>query len=219
MSELWNRVRELPLTIARYELEGLHLDVSTGFTRRTTVVHLHGAGQEGIGEDITYVEAEQRAFQDAGAVFPLAGEHTLASFSTTLPELEDYRRWAFESAALDLALRQAGLSLAEAVGRAPRAVRFVVSTRQGIDEWRRIYPELRFKVDAEKDWDEALVAELTGTRAIETVDLKAFYRGTPVDLLPDAELYRLVVEGFPDAWIEDAAITDETRAVLEPHAA
>ena len=32
----------------------------------------------------------------------------------------DYRRWAFESAALDLALRQAGRSLADAVGRAPR---------------------------------------------------------------------------------------------------
>ena len=31
----------------------------------------------------------------------------------------DYRRWAFESAALDLALRQAGLSLGGAVGREP----------------------------------------------------------------------------------------------------
>ena len=28
----------------------------------------------------------------------------------------DYRRWAYESAALDLALRQAGLPLGEAVG-------------------------------------------------------------------------------------------------------
>src|SRR5262245_11831221 len=218
MTTLWDRVRELPLAIERYELEGLRLDVSTGFTRRTTVVRLHGAGQEGIGEDITYVEADQLAFQESGPVLPLAGEHTLASFSAALPELEDYRRWAFESAALDLALRQGGLSLAEAVGRAPRAVRFVVATRQGNDEWRRIYPELRFKGDAEKDWDEALVAELAATRAIETVDLKAFYRGTPVDLLPDPDLYRLVVEGLPDAWIEDAAITDETRAVLEPHA-
>ena len=31
----------------------------------------------------------------------------------------DYRRWAFESAALDLALRQAGRSLGDAVGREP----------------------------------------------------------------------------------------------------
>jgi len=218
MTSLWDRVRDLPLAIERYELEGLRVDVTTGFTRRTTIVRLHGGGQEGIGEDVTYVAEDQLAFQEAGPVLPLAGEHTLASFSASLPELDDYRRWAFESAALDLALRQADLSLGEAVGRAPRAVRFVVSTRQGIEEWRRIYSGLRFKVDAEKDWDEQLVAELAATGAIETVDLKAFYRGTPVDLLPDPELYRIVVEGFPDAWIEDAAITDETRAVLEPHA-
>ena len=42
-----------------------------------------------------------------------------------------YRRWAFESAALDLALRQSGLSLADAVGRIARPSRFVVSTGLG----------------------------------------------------------------------------------------
>ena len=41
----------------------------------------------------------------------------------------DYRRWAFESAALDLALRQAGASLADALGLRPAPSRFVVSTR------------------------------------------------------------------------------------------
>ena len=41
----------------------------------------------------------------------------------------DYRRWAFESAALDLALRQNGLSLQDAVGRAAQPVTFVVSMR------------------------------------------------------------------------------------------
>src|SRR5438093_1279914 len=215
---LWGRVRDLPLTIERYELEGLSLDVSTGFTRHTTVVRLLGAGEEGVGEDVTYLADDQLGFQAAGPVLDLAGTHTLASYSGLLPGLGDYRRWAFESAALDLVLRQAGLSLAEAVGRAPRPLRFVVSTRQGIEDWRRIYPGLRFKVDAEKDWTPAVVAGLAATGAIETVDLKAFYRGTPVDLLPDPDLYRLVVEGFPDAWIEDAGVTEETRPVLESHA-
>ena len=42
-----------------------------------------------------------------------------------------YRRWAFESAALDLALRQAGTSLAAALGREARPVTFVVSLRLG----------------------------------------------------------------------------------------
>ena len=52
----------------------------------------------------------------------------------------DYRRWAFESAALDLALRQAGTSLAEAVGREYRPVRFVASTRADIEPYRELIP-------------------------------------------------------------------------------
>ena len=42
-----------------------------------------------------------------------------------------YRRWAFDSAALDLALRQNGLSLAQALDREARPVTFVVSLRLG----------------------------------------------------------------------------------------
>ena len=211
---------DLPLEIERYELEGLSVDVSTGFTRRTTVVHLHGGGEEGVGEDITYIAEEQAAFQDAGPVLPLAGEHTLDSYSAALPDdLDDYRRWAFESAALDLALRQAGRSLADAVGREATPVTFVVSTRSGFEEWRRLVPGIRFKLDAEKDWDDEVIGRLVGTGAIDTVDLKGYYRGTPVDLDPDPELYARVCEGFPEAWIEDPFVDEATRPVLEPHAA
>jgi hypothetical protein len=39
------------------------------------------------------------------------------------PDLRAHRRWAFESAALDLALRQAGVSLGDALGREPAPVR------------------------------------------------------------------------------------------------
>jgi hypothetical protein len=50
------------------------------------------------------------------------------------PEYEvvrNYRQWAFEAAALDLALRQAGLRFDEMVGRTPEPVHFVVSNRTG----------------------------------------------------------------------------------------
>jgi len=209
---------ELPLVVESYELEGLAIDVSTGFRRLTTVVHLQGAGEEGLGEDVTYVAEIQERFQADGPVLALAGEHTIDSFSRALPELDDYRRWAFESAALDLALRQAGRSLADAAGRDVAPLTFVVSTRQGIEKWRDLYPGLRFKIDAEDDWTDETVAELAGTGVIDTVDLKGHYRGTSVDLAPDAELYRRVCEGFPDAWIEDAWVDATTRPVLEPHA-
>ena len=35
--------------------------------------------------------------------------------------------------------------------------------------------------------------------------------------MPDPALYQRVVDGLPDAWLEDPALTPETEAVLEPH--
>ena len=52
---------------------------------------------------------------------------------------------------------------------------------------------------------------------MDSIDLKGLYRDTPVDVRTDPELYRMVVEYFPDAWLEDPDITDETRPILEPH--
>ena len=145
----------------------------------TTVVHLRGAGEEGVGEDVTYSAEDHPPPAD----LPLTGSHALDSFSELVdrlalfvrePEMSaflDYRRWAFESAALDLALRQAGRSLAEAVGREPRPVTFVASKRlvdpQSADQlrpWLEMYPTLRFKLDPMSTWDDGLVAELAATR-------------------------------------------------------
>ena len=138
--------------------------------------------------------------------------------------MDSHRRWGVESAALDLALRQAGKPLWEVLGREPRPVTFVSSMRLGsppsADRVLRrleLYPTLRFKLDPTSDWDEQLVAELAATGAVDSVDLKGAYKGTLVDQEPDPRLYRLVAEGFPDAWIEDPALTPETEPVLEPY--
>ena len=142
----------------------------------------------------------------------------------------NYRRWAFESAALDLALRQAGKSLGEVVGREPAPLTYVVSMRlkdfneegpETADKVHRLlerYPSLRFKLDPTNEWTDELVAELAATGAIDSVDLKGHYKGTPVDVETDPELYRMVAEGLPDAWIEDPDLSvPEAAAVLEPH--
>ncbi len=55
-----------------------------------------------------------------------------------------------------------------------------------------------------------------GLRNVETVDFKGIYRGA-FGMPPDAELYARIVEAFPDAWIEDPALTPATSAALEPH--
>jgi hypothetical protein len=224
---------ELPLAIESYELEPLEKDVSSAFTRLSTVIRLRGRGADGVGEDVTYDALDHVALQDAGAVAPLAGKHTLASFSELIGELDLfpaepvrevsrlYRRWAFESAALDLALRQAGRSLAGVLGREPRPVTFVVSLRLGdpptmAPVQRRLdrYPSLRFKLDPTSAWSDELIAQLVATGAVDSVDFKGFYKGTVVDQPADPDLYRRVVDAFPHAWIEDPALTDETRPVL-----
>jgi len=212
---LFDAVRNLQLVVERVDLEHLSLPLQQ-MTRRTTVVHLHGGGHEGVGEDVSYEEDLQLAFTEY-ALPDLTGEHTVESFSALAAGQPGYRPWGLESAALDLALRQSGTSLAEAVGREPQPVRFVVS-QSAVEELRALYPDLRFKLDASDKWTDEVVAELAATGAVDVVDLKGLYDGDWVDATPSAELYGRVARAFPDAWLEDARLTDETRPVLEPHA-
>jgi hypothetical protein len=232
----WEQLAELPVEIADYSLEPLSAQVSSEFERKSTVIHLHGAGEEGVGEDVTYDAVDHEIMQAAGAVLPLAGHFTLASFAEHLaglslfaepPQREvsaRYRTWAYESAALDLALRQTATTLHEALAREPLPVRFVVSMRLGeppslqpLSERLTLYPALRFKLDPTSSWDEALIAELRATGAVDSVDFKGLYVGSIVDQPADPVLYERVVAAFPQAWIEDPKLTPETDAILATH--
>jgi len=211
---LYDTVKDLQLVVEGFELEPKELPLQH-FTRRTTVVHLRGGGQEGVGEDVSYEEDLQLAFT-RDALPDLVGEHTIDSFSALVAAQPGYRVWGLESAALDLALRQAGASLAAAVGRTAKPVTFVVS-QSAVGELRELYPALRFKLDASDSWTDEVVAELAATGAVDVVDLKGLYEGEWVDATPTAELYGRVAQAFPAAWLEDARLTDETGPVLEPH--
>jgi L-alanine-DL-glutamate epimerase-like enolase superfamily enzyme len=209
---LWDAVAGLEVQIDDYALRRRELATERGWTRVTTTVELAGAGKTGEGEDVTYREADH---DHVPGDLMLAGTWSLDELSYRLDELglwqgdpddhgsQDHRRWAFESAALDLGLRQAGLSLAEAVGREGHPVRFVVSTRADIHPWLELYPAMEFKLDVEEDWARSLMEQLAALDRVRVVDLKAYYRGTSVDLAPDPELYRAVAESFPDVVIED----------------
>ena len=201
---LFDRVADLPLVVESFELEPL-APTDSDFDR--TLVRLHGGGETGLGEDVTYEK------QTTGDRYELQQSGTFASFSESLPELPGYRTWGFEAAALDLALRQNGLSLTQAVGREPRPVRFVVSQNRA-EEWLAVSPQLRFKLDASDEWTDERVAALVATGAVDVVDLKGLYEGDWVEATPTAELYGRVARAFPDAWLEDARLTDETSPVL-----
>jgi hypothetical protein len=211
----YDRVRGLPLVVEEYALEPLEREVAREFTLRRTEVVLRGGGHEGRGEEVDYDPASQQRFQERRGELPVVGEHTLDSYSLLQSGQTEYRRWALESAALDLALRQAGLSLAEALGREQRPLRFVVSTRvANVGAWLELYPELEFKLDPDKDWTDDVVARVAATGAVQTLDFKGVYRlefGSP----PDPALYRRIATAFPGVWLEDPALTPGTLAVLD----
>jgi hypothetical protein len=212
---LWDSVAELEIKVDGYKLERRESSTPSGWTRVTTTVVLEGEDSTGQGEDVTY-EAEMH--DDVPDELMLAGTWSLEDFSHRLDEFEElaegFRRWAFESAGLDLALRQNELGLGEAFGRQELPVRFVVSTRAAPERWLEVAPQLEFKLDAEKDWDRRLLQRLRELDRVRVVDLKAYYHGTVVDFPPDPEIYRAVVEELPDALIEDAWLEDGCREVF-----
>jgi hypothetical protein len=239
---LYDRLAELPIRIESYDLEDQDREYGE-FTRPSTIIHLRGAGHEGLGEDVVYDVLDHVAQRDAGPVLDLTGPATLGELCELVGELDlfpgappvrepsrHYRRWAYESAALDLALRQGGVPFHEAVVREPKPLTFVCSTRLGgigedappsttepVRKRLAKYPTLRFKLDPENDWDDELIADLKEITPVDVLDLKGLYKGTPVDVETDPELYRRVAEAFLDAYLEDPDINDETRPVLEPH--
>jgi hypothetical protein len=219
---LWDRLSGLTVTVAGFGTDRRSVDVSTQFTRVTTTVVLTGAGAEGRGEDVTYTAEDHDWFPElepAGAT--TLGELSAQLDSLTLfegePQMDasaQYRRWAFESAALDLALRQNELSLGSALEREYRPVRFVVSTRGDAFAWLAAAPALELKLDPENEWDRPFMERLAATGRVRVLDLKAYYTGTAVDVVPDPELYRNVVELFPEVVIEDASLDGECGEAL-----
>jgi hypothetical protein len=238
----YERIADLPLEVESLRFEGRELQFSPEFTRATTLIELRGPGGEtGVGEDVVYDEIDHVNLQaDGPGTIDLAGSYTLDSFSQRLEETELfpappvrgdvselYRRWAFESSALDLALAQAGRSLADVLEREPSQPNFVVSMRLGA--WEQTgpekadralhlierYPGTKLKLDPTNNWSPELVEQLVATGAVDSLDLKGQYKGTPVDVVTDPELYRMVIEAFPNAWLEDPDVTDETRPILD----
>src|SRR5690349_19190069 len=117
MKSVWPQLAELPLVVESCEYERLSCVFSSEFERVTTHVRLRGAGADGLGEDISIHVEDGTSLHESQLALPLAGEWALAGFCDHLATLEQWieppeweaarrwRNWAFESAALDLALR------------------------------------------------------------------------------------------------------------------
>jgi hypothetical protein len=231
----FDRIADLKLGVDGYSLIPLVGELSPELTRHCTVVQLQGGGLTGEGEDVVYEASDQAAFQQAGPIHDLAGSWTLAGFCEHVESLElfaqppawevyrSYRVWAFESAALDLALRQAGLTLHRAVDRDPAPMRYVASTRLGeppliepVTKRLSLDPTLRFKLDATSSWTPELIDALVATASVDSIDFKGLYPGNNVVHQPaDPVLYQRIATAFPDAWLEDPDLSlPEAAAAL-----
>jgi len=234
---LYEEIADLSVTIESVARRRHTADTTSGFERTTTEFRLSGDGVVGRGEDVTYETADHDALAGTDPI-DIEGEWTIDELSTHLdgidlfhgtpPESEtsrNYRRWAVESAALDLALRQREESLGEFLGIEPEPVRFVVSTRLGdplstdrVEALLACNPDLEFKLDPTPEWPESAFETLRETDAVCVLDLKGWYEGTDVDVEPDPELYRDVFAAFPAAVVEDPAFAPATSALVGPQA-
>jgi hypothetical protein len=230
---LWDRLATLPLQIESYEFERLSARLDNDFERVTTRIRLSGGGAEGLSEDVSPHDGEDDTLHVARPELPLAGDWTLESFCDHLATLDQWpvaprwdiarrwRHWAFEAAALDLALNQAGRALHDVVGREPAPLRFVNSLGLGdpptFDPIRRrleVHPDVRFKLDAVSAWTPELIDEVAATGAVEIIDFKGQY-GLEYGELPDLlAMYERVIAAFPDALLEDAHDLPEVAALL-----
>jgi L-alanine-DL-glutamate epimerase-like enolase superfamily enzyme len=235
----WSRLSDLELVVEGCETLHLEADAGARGLRVTTEIVLHGGGEEGRGEEVGGPASEPHEVLRALVPgLPLAGRYTLASFCEHAAALDvwpeppqwelarGFRRWAFESAALDLALRQAGMALHEALGREPRPLRFVNSLGLGEEPdvdavLGRVaaYPDLRFKLDAHPAWTPAIIAALVATGAVDVIDFKGCYGLEVADEAALLVLYERLLAAFPAALVEDPHPLDAVTALLAGHEA
>ena len=230
MTDLWNAVKDLPIAIESSSFEALVPTGPTAFEGFTTTqLRLRGRGEEGIGEQVGLPDTQESL---RASHFPLTGEWaTLAAFLAHVdgidmwpepPEYElqrNWRRWTFESAALDLALRQAGTSLPELLGRTPRPVRFVTSFGLGdppdidkVAKRRAMHPTVGFKLDVAPSWTQEIMDRVAAAEGVATIDFKGQYGLEVEDEAALLAMYERTLATFTEVVFEDP---HDHPAVLE----
>lgn len=223
---LYERIADLPLSVEATDRTTRRRERADGTTRVTSTLVLLAGDAFGAGEDVTHHEADHEALPEP-LPFDLAGEYTLRSFSRRLDETDlfptkqpersiarRYRRWALESAALDLALTQAGTTLAAGLGRERSPVRFVARAPIPDGDPARVeavlaaVPGTEFRLEPDATWTRETVATLAATDAVRILDLhgRAHDRRDGGTAPRDSD--RRVLDSFPDAIIEDPPGTD-----------
>lgn len=230
MTDLWTAVKDLPIAIESTSFEVLAPSGQMGLEDySTTHLRLRGRGEEGIGEQVGLPETQESL---RASDYPLTGEWaTLADFVAHVdaidmwpepPEYElerNWRRWTFESAALDLALRQAATSLPEVLGRTPQPVTFVTSFGLGdppdidkVANRRAMHPTVGFKLDVAPSWTQEIMERVAAVEGVSTIDFKGQYGLEVEDEAALLAMYERTLATFSEGVFEDP---HDYPAVLE----
>jgi hypothetical protein len=221
MIDLWTAVKDLPIAIESSAFEAAMPSGPTGLEDySTTQLRLQGRGEEGVGEQVGLADAQESL---RASDFPLTGEWaTLADFLAHVdtidmwaepPEYElarNWRRWTFESAALDLALRQSATSLPEVLGRTPQPVTFVTSFGLGdppdvgkVAGRRAMHPTVGFKLDVAPSWTQEIMDRVAAVEGVATIDFKGQYGLEIEDESALLAMYERTLATFTEAVFED----------------
>ncbi len=201
---LQRRLIELPLNVekAHVALDAIELPSYPDEPRPSSTIALAGRQQTGTGENVAWTRNDHRNFQrqiDAG---DYTHHGSLGSFlrvlGATVPDA--YQHAAIESAAVDLALRQARTNLEELAESDLSDTRYVRSFAASPDPLpelaahREQNPRIGLKVDVHPAWDEETLGQLASLGNISVLDFK--HQGT-------SATQTAVAQALPDPWLED----------------
>jgi hypothetical protein len=173
---------EVRVESAFVEREAVPLTDYPGGPRPSSVVRLSGGGCSGLGENVAFLSQDherfaarvERWFAARTASAPLQVRSAVALGAEGTP----YERAALEAALIDLALRQAGLSLYDLTGVPEASVRFVQSLAADpepetvIRRLRREGFHGELKVDVDPSWGERVLQGLARDSRIAIFDFK-----------------------------------------------
>ena len=234
MTDLWTAIKDLPIAIDSCSFEALLPIGPVGLEdMNTTQLRLRGGGEEGVGEQVGMPDMQEEL---RASDFPMTGEWaTLADFLAHVAAIDmwaeppeyamarNWRRWTFESAALDLALRQSGTSLPEVLGREPQPVTFVTSFGLGdppdidkVANRRAMHPTVGFKLDVAPSWTQEIMDAIAGVEGVATIDFKGQYGLEVEDEAALLAMYERTLATFTEVVFEDPHDYPEVLELLTP---
>lgn len=230
---LWESIRDLPVEVSRFTAVARDgtMRLADGRPRRCSLVAAAHEELVGLGEDVSFGAGVHPTLGgDLGRLDGLLGRRAFGELAEALDGVDlgppgafgdllpRFRRWAVESASLDLCLRQNGGTLPSLLGLEPMPLEFVSSRRLDWSGWaaeldalRGRTPAVALKVNFDSCWNGEVVRQLASGLRVSVVDFKVPFDRPRVS----RDDLRLVLDGLPGAIVEDPGLDPSTLDLVQ----